>query len=423
MCGHALLASLAIAATACGAGARAKAVSTIYVDQHTGNDVTGDGTEARPFFTVSRGLRDAVLGSTVRIGPGTYSPSGSETFPIVVPEGVTLVGDVDNKGEGATPTRIAGSGPWPSPSFASSIAAAMVTRPGSSILGLSISAPGDIAVWCEHPGGTATVGANTIEGSATGIAIAGATNVRTVSNDVRANGEGLVLAGTASSRVRESTFSGNDFGITIGVGATADLGTEFDPGTNLIASNVECDLENGSDGVVDALGNTWDADPFLFAASTSCAAGANVANTGGGAVLFQNIPASSSPVFPGTTLLETAAPGTGAVIPTTQPRLVWNGSGSSYAMAVITTDHLRIQDRRIANPEVMVWAWHSGLPQGNEGDVLFAQGVLVQSGALTSVAPVPLQRGRTYFWAAWAWDEAGLHISASTALGYFTVSN
>ena len=55
-----------------------------------GDDETGDGSFASPFRTLTRGLRGAVHGTTVRVGPGTYQ---DETFPITPPDGTRLVGE------------------------------------------------------------------------------------------------------------------------------------------------------------------------------------------------------------------------------------------------------------------------------------------------------------------------------------------
>ena len=53
----------------------------------------------------------------------------------------------------------------------------------------------------------------------------------------------------------------------------------------------------------------------------------------------------------------------------------------------------------ITNAASIRWLWHSGLGRGREGDVLFSEGVSVLNGDLLAAnAPVPLARGRTYYW-------------------------
>ena len=55
-----------------------------------GDDGLGDGSSAQPFRTITRALQDAIHGSTVRVGSGTYQ---DETFPITPPDGTRLVGE------------------------------------------------------------------------------------------------------------------------------------------------------------------------------------------------------------------------------------------------------------------------------------------------------------------------------------------
>jgi len=39
---------------------------------------------------------------TVAVAPGAYDTANGEVFPLVVPSGVTLLGDEDNRGQGTT---------------------------------------------------------------------------------------------------------------------------------------------------------------------------------------------------------------------------------------------------------------------------------------------------------------------------------
>ena len=54
----------------------------VYVDSATGNDITGTGSPANKFKTMSRALATAISGQTVLVGLGTYNESIGETFPI-----------------------------------------------------------------------------------------------------------------------------------------------------------------------------------------------------------------------------------------------------------------------------------------------------------------------------------------------------
>ncbi|TAJ16291.1 MAG: DUF1565 domain-containing protein, partial [Planctomycetota bacterium] len=82
------------------------AATDVYVDAIHGSDATGAGTVAAPYRTISAGLR-SLGGSgphTVHAAPGLYDAALGETFPLVVGDGLSLVG------AGAHETVIAGQG-------------------------------------------------------------------------------------------------------------------------------------------------------------------------------------------------------------------------------------------------------------------------------------------------------------------------
>jgi hypothetical protein len=392
--------------------------TTIVVDADDGYDNMGTGTSVSPFQTITRGLQFANDGDKVQVEPGTYDATLGEVFPIVIPNGVTLIGDVAFSDGIAV---IAGHGAWTSTAAGVSVDVAVVATERSRIEGMGVTASEGTAIWAEGATG-AVIKTNALADSTAGIEVAGADPL-VAFNEVSGSEYGLAVLAGATPHVRNNTFTANGIGIWIGPGTTPDLGTALDPGGNVLHSNTECDLENASATTVDAIGNAWDADPFLFTAATTCTEGTNVANTNAGAVRFQDIPAGDSSLFAGTALLAISAPARGDTVPTPQPRLVWTPSGSRFAMVAISTEPLKVRERRIANPDVIVWAWHSGLPAGNEGDVAFADGTAVINGNISQSAPIALERGRTYYWAAWAWDATALQVSSSTAVGYFIVSH
>ncbi len=71
--------------------------TTIYVDALGSN--TNDGSSAlKAFKTITKALTVATAGNTISVAPGTYNAALGETFPLMVPEGVSLLGDPDTKG-------------------------------------------------------------------------------------------------------------------------------------------------------------------------------------------------------------------------------------------------------------------------------------------------------------------------------------
>ena len=47
--------------------------NTIYVDANSGNDATGDGTQANPYATVGKAAAEAATGDTIMLGEGEYT--------------------------------------------------------------------------------------------------------------------------------------------------------------------------------------------------------------------------------------------------------------------------------------------------------------------------------------------------------------
>jgi hypothetical protein len=71
-------------------------MTTFVVDPKTGSDTTGTGSTDHPYKTLTKALavikKSASGGLTIALDPGNYVAANGETFPIVVPTGVTITG-------------------------------------------------------------------------------------------------------------------------------------------------------------------------------------------------------------------------------------------------------------------------------------------------------------------------------------------
>ena len=64
-----------------------------YVDVNSGSNITGDGSQAKPWQTITFALNQIPCSrSTLRVAAGVYKPASGEIFPIIVKNGVSLVG-------------------------------------------------------------------------------------------------------------------------------------------------------------------------------------------------------------------------------------------------------------------------------------------------------------------------------------------
>jgi hypothetical protein len=108
----------------------------------------------------------------------------------------------------------------------------------------------------------------------------------------------------------------------------------------------------------------------------------------------------------------------------TQPAFAWHATGRKLLYVGVFQSNISVAEGQIVNPLANVWAWHSGLGSGRDGNVFFRDGVDVKNGALvTGVAPTPLTHGASYVWAVWAWDDAGQKVIQSSKEVFFKVDS
>jgi parallel beta-helix repeat protein len=69
-----------------------------YVDPTIGNDAAA-GNQSAPFKTITHALEQAGSGDgRIQLASGTYNAASGERFPLVIPAGILLIGNKDNKG-------------------------------------------------------------------------------------------------------------------------------------------------------------------------------------------------------------------------------------------------------------------------------------------------------------------------------------
>lgn len=65
----------------------------VCVSVSTGSDYTGTGGSTKPVRSITRGLQIAGPGMTVRVENGEYDRESGEEFPIVITDGISLIGE------------------------------------------------------------------------------------------------------------------------------------------------------------------------------------------------------------------------------------------------------------------------------------------------------------------------------------------
>src|SRR5690606_39208798 len=65
----------------------------VAVNRDTGTDRSGDPKGCLPYRTIRRALSDATAGTTIWVQAASDVYREDETFPVVIPDGVTLLGN------------------------------------------------------------------------------------------------------------------------------------------------------------------------------------------------------------------------------------------------------------------------------------------------------------------------------------------
>jgi len=267
-----------------------------YVNPQSGSD-TAAGGQTSPYRTLTRALQQAIAPATVRLSAGTYSSASGEVFPIVVPQGVSVIGDEASKGNAIV---IDGSGVFTSPSFnQQNIAIRLETN--AQLRGVTVSnrAERGTGVWiestaplianctftrCGREGVFTTGTANPAvqdcvfsQNAASGLSIARNSKGEIRRNLLQQTGYGIAINDNAAPLIADNRASDNRVGIAIanvarpvlrnnvlttnGEGlvvlntALPDIGQTQDPGGNVFSGNQTADLRNGTGGAIASVGN------------------------------------------------------------------------------------------------------------------------------------------------------------------------
>jgi parallel beta-helix repeat protein len=203
----------AVAQTPLGARTMSQ-VNLMFVNPSAGDDNTGNGGERTPFRTITQALRQAQPNTVIMLATGTYSEQNGEKFPLILKPGVSLQGDVRNKGRG---TLIQGGGEYLSRSYGKqNITIVAVDQAG--LTGVTVTNTNEqrgYAVWIESA--SPTLLENTFANSTQdGVMITG-NSAPTINKNYfyRNKANGITIAGNSRPQVRENIFQQTGFGINI----------------------------------------------------------------------------------------------------------------------------------------------------------------------------------------------------------------
>lgn len=259
--------------------------TVLVVNPNSGNDYTADGSNLAPFRSLTRALQIAQLNTIILLTPGTYSTETGEVFPIALKPGVTIQGDVPNRGQMVV---IRGGGEF---------ASATSGRPNVAIVGANQAMLAGVTVmnseskgyglWLESTSPIVVHNTFTANGQS-GIAIGGnsqatirdnyfarngVTGIRIqdssrpevrenlleqtgvaihidqqatpliISNRIRQNQTGIVVQAAAQPIIRNNLIEAQTAaGLVVIAQAQPDLGTATEPGNNIFRHNAKADI-------------------------------------------------------------------------------------------------------------------------------------------------------------------------------------
>jgi len=312
--------------------------TAIYVNPATGADSAPNNSEATPYKTITFALTKAQPGTVIQLAGGTYNSESGEKFPLFVKQGVTLRGDDASKGQAIL---ITGGDFFVSPTFArqsitiraekdSTITGVTVTNPnqrGTGIWvestnptianstfinsireGIFVTGTGNPKiennVFSENKGNgvsvaksaTGVIRNNLFQSTGFGIAVSDLAIPLITDNQIIQNFGGIVVTGSAKPILRNNVIQDNrDHGLVALQKSLPDLGTQENPGKNLIRNNGKKDpkkffdlLNATTENTIIAVGN--DIDPSRISGKVDFVAASVEPPTAGGQTAFKDVP-------------------------------------------------------------------------------------------------------------------------------------
>ncbi|MBD1852388.1 DUF1565 domain-containing protein [Leptolyngbya sp. FACHB-711] len=196
-------------------------VSELFVDPIAGSDASRDsnspsaaiGTQSQPFKTLSHALSQATSGTIIYLQPGRYDTVQGEQFPLQIPVGVVVVGDVPTRGERTT---IVGGGDWESSIFGRQNVALVIAEQ-AQVRGVTITNPHEkgTGIWIEAA--TATIAHCRLSGCGReGIFVTGEATPTILNCWLLQNrASGIAFTRYAKGEIQRSLFCQNRFGVTL----------------------------------------------------------------------------------------------------------------------------------------------------------------------------------------------------------------
>ncbi|TVP70477.1 MAG: DUF1565 domain-containing protein [Leptolyngbya sp. LCM1.Bin17] len=193
----------------------------VHVNPVSGSDGSGDGSQRRPYQTITQALRAAPPQSIVVLAPGEYSAASGEIFPLRLQPGVTVQGA---PGVDRLPAVIRGSGLWTSRNQGS-LHVTVIGVDGAGLGNVTLTNPHTAGYGLVVEAGRPVIRDNLFVGSGYGGTLATGDSAPVLEgNRFTNNGVvGLAIAGQSTAQVQGNQFDNTGIGIRVAPSAQPEI--------------------------------------------------------------------------------------------------------------------------------------------------------------------------------------------------------
>ncbi|NMF83582.1 DUF1565 domain-containing protein [Nodosilinea sp. P-1105] len=193
----------------------------VHVNPVSGSDGNGDGSQLRPYQTITQALAAAPPQSIVVLASGEYSADSGETFPLRLKPGVTVQGA---PGVDRPPAVIRGSGLWTSRNQGS-LHVTVIGVDGAGLGNVTLTNPHTAGYGMVVEAGRPVIRDNLFVSSGYGGAlVTGDSAPLLEGNRFTHNGVvGLAIAGQSTAQVQGNQFDNTGIGIRVAPGAQPEI--------------------------------------------------------------------------------------------------------------------------------------------------------------------------------------------------------
>jgi len=349
---------------------------------------------------------------TLRIQEGIYGAETNETYPIVFPADLKVIGDGNVTINNIDYFNVDSLDALNDPSmmtaisiFENTIHPIIKLSQNTIVDSINVSAGFGIGISVEE-GAHAILKNATILKSKTGLSIKDDAKLTILNSDIHDNSLGLEVSDSANAIIKGTKISKNNIGIK-----SSNISKLQFSDKNLITDNIFCGLYDkgiGSDLVLsDQI--EWNV-PQIY---NQCQHGVSIASNMDRNIIFQEVQ-DFIKLFSDIPVIDLTYPTHKSSVTTTTPNLIWTPTPNNVITKVVIFNSLPIiNTNQIINNANIVWYWNSDADDIKKlGNLQYTDGK--SNGTLI--------KGKGYYYIVLEMNKAQTQITAASPVNFFTVN-